>query len=293
MSRTLRHQRILSHDGLWIDVQRVGPERAHPMLVCNGLGATLRDLRPLIYSAFDSLEVFGWDSRGFHRSEPPIDDSGWAFEHQVEDAAAVLALAGESVTVLGWSTGAATALALAARYPERVKRLVLICPVIPLDGYGPDWVRELAPALKRAHSLGSVWDVGVSLAGKSKLALKMAQQLRILSPTLGVEEWQSIALRLSGDAPDALAKTISALWEADLADMLPKVQAPTLVLGGRDDSAVPKAAIEHLVAHLPTATYHLLPLGTHSLPLELPDYVGLHCEEFFFRYPLAPLTLSA
>lgn len=293
MSRLLRHERLLSHDGLWIDAQHCGDASGDPILICNGLGASLADLEALTAAWTTQHSILSWDARGFHRSEAPRTPAGWNLEAQVGDAEQLLMRSQGSVTIVGWSTGAAHAVSLAARYPSRVARLVLLCPLLPDPGLRPKWLPDLTRMLRRLAERSALWEVGVAWAGQSAIALRVAQQLHWLAPTLSPTDWQSIALRLTGQAPGTLASTLEAWLNAECSDQVREIPCPTLVLGGREDAVATPGMLNALCTLFPNAKHFTLPLGTHSLPLELPDYVGLHCEEFFLHHPIGDASGAA
>lgn len=76
----------------------------------------------------DTYAFVGVDPRGYGASRPPERDfpTGY-FERDADDVLRVAdALGLDSFSVLGWSAGANVGAVFAAKYPERVARLVLV-----------------------------------------------------------------------------------------------------------------------------------------------------------------------
>jgi pimeloyl-ACP methyl ester carboxylesterase/predicted glycosyltransferase len=82
------------------------------------------------------------DPRGNGRSDRPLAPEAYAEEEYAADALAVLDATGtERAVVVTYSLGAQRALLLAAEHPERVERLILLAPNVPL---GPQTDRARA-----------------------------------------------------------------------------------------------------------------------------------------------------
>src|SRR5207302_10413205 len=92
--------------------------------------------RPVLAPLAGSREVIALDLPGFGESDCPREyayDSP-AFARTVDEVLEKLGIAGAEV--MGHSMGGGAALALAARHPERVSRLVLVSPAVyPLPLY--------------------------------------------------------------------------------------------------------------------------------------------------------------
>jgi pimeloyl-ACP methyl ester carboxylesterase len=95
----------------------------------------------------DEFRTYAYDRRGRGRS---TDTAPYAVEREIEDLAAIIAVAGASATVFGWSSGGVLALdAAVAGVP--IKRLVLFEPPFVVDDSRPplpvDYVQRLEAAV--------------------------------------------------------------------------------------------------------------------------------------------------
>lgn len=113
-----------------LHLHRFGPDDGVVVLALHGLtghGKRWGHLAGLL----PEVRMLAPDLRGHGRSTslPP-----WDFETIVEDLVGLLDAEGAgAVVVVGHSFGGATAIHLAARYPERVRGLVLLDPAIAVD----------------------------------------------------------------------------------------------------------------------------------------------------------------
>ncbi|HEX6460876.1 MAG TPA: alpha/beta fold hydrolase [Thermoleophilaceae bacterium] len=151
--------------------------------------------------------------------------------------------------LLGISSGACVAAALAARRPERVEALVLV------GGYASG--AEITPAKVRDSILGAVrahWGLGSRLLAD------------VFLPEATAEELEAFARFQREAAPsDVAAEHLAFVYSVDVRDELSRVQAPTLVLHRRDDRAIAYGLGRELAAAVPGARLFTL-AGSQHLP---------------------------
>lgn len=169
-------------------------------------------------------------------------------DNDVEQLEAVLDAAGvERCSLIGFSMGGPAAAAFAARYPERVERLVL------LSTYARGWTltsdsqHESMKALIRAN-----WALG---------ALAMAAVL-VPNGSRRDLDWFSRFQRDAATAEMAIT-LLDAIRTHDARRSLATVRAPTLVLTNRHDSALHPDHSREVAALVPGATLQLLEGNEH------------------------------
>jgi pimeloyl-ACP methyl ester carboxylesterase len=120
---------LMHHDGVDLVYEIKGS--GDPLLLIHGTGAQIefwgRTIDDLVAAGH---RVIAYDRRGYGRStNPPVRD----YRRHVADAVALLEhLAVGPITVVGWSSGANVALAVAVTRPDLVRNLVVVEP--PLHG---------------------------------------------------------------------------------------------------------------------------------------------------------------
>jgi pimeloyl-ACP methyl ester carboxylesterase len=202
-----------------------------------------------------------YDPRGegmSQRDVKRIDFEGW-----MKDLEAVADAAGlERFALFGASQGAATAIAYAARHPERVSHLILYGGFARGHlkwGLDPAAVRrglDLSKALimqgwGRKDAAHRQWFTSTFLPEGS------ADQFR----------WFNRLQKLSA-APEVAARRVEVVAGIDVSDCLSRIKAPTLVLHCRDDGVIRFEQGEELAASIPGA--RLVPLEGEN-HLFLPD----------------------
>jgi pimeloyl-ACP methyl ester carboxylesterase/DNA-binding CsgD family transcriptional regulator len=153
----------------------------------------------------------------------------------------------ERVDLLGISVGAPVSVTFAARFPERVGRLVLY------GGYA-DGAQIAAPEV-RAAMLGMIrahWGLGSEVLAD------------VFLPE-GTAESRSVFARLQREAASArlAVELLAQCYRTDVTDLLDRVTAPTLVLHRRDDRAIPYRAGRELAVRIPGARLVSLPGRSH------------------------------
>ena len=187
-------------------------------------------------------------------------------------------LVGEGpVTLVGHSTGGFCALALAARYPERVRRLVSI------SGFARGRWTGILGLYQRATHLGWVGET------------YFKTMFRLLMPHHSFYRWamqfyaaDARALYAHPDVNEAVQRNFPSYYQLDLdailpyfrhmpridiTSQLPAIQAPALIIAGNRDPIVPPAQSYLIAKHISRASLVMLPGAGHLPFLERPlDY---------------------
>ena len=148
-------------------------------------------------------------------------------------------------TLIGWSLGAQLAIAIAARAPQKVGKLVLIAGTVSFvqrDG----WPHAMPPEMLADFASGVAADIEAMLprfvGGFNR------GDARAKAVTLEL-------LKLADPRPPAatLATGLDWLRDVDLRPLAPQIKAPTLLIHGANDPLMPLAAAEALAALIPGA----------------------------------------
>jgi homoserine O-acetyltransferase/O-succinyltransferase len=212
-------------------------------------------------------------------------------EEQADALAAILAPLGKPATIVGASYGGMVALALVARRPELVDRLVVIsAPHEPHPASTA--VRELQ---RRIVALGrevGQGEAGLGIArGLAMLTYRTSEEFAdrfrggIATENPLETSDPGAYLRARGAAYPAIMSpgrflSLSAAIDRHRIDPA-AVRAPALVIGASSDTLVPPAQLEALAAALPDARLHILDSGYgHDMFLKEADRVGALIAEF-------------
>jgi pimeloyl-ACP methyl ester carboxylesterase len=188
-----------------------------------------------------------FDYRGTGESDKP--DAPYSIDVFVQDALSVLDELGiESADVYGTSMGGRAAQVLAAKYPHRVRRLVLGCT---------------SPGGPHAVERGN--DVRRALAQPDRAAAA-----QVLAELMYTEAWLAThpgPHQTTGDPgmPDyARGRHLVASNRHDAWDLLPEIEAETLVLHGTDDRFNPTENAHLIAARIPRAGIELIEGARHA-----------------------------
>jgi pimeloyl-ACP methyl ester carboxylesterase len=178
----------------------------------------------------------------------------FSFDREVDELRAVVEhVADGPVALIGGSFGAPVATAYAARYPQRVSRLVLYGGFACGAQIAPSSVQEAMVALVRAH-----WGLGAkTLTG-------------IFAPGITEEQARHFTRsQVDSTAPDTSAALLQLFYQMDVRELASRVVAPTRVIHRRHDRTIPLEAARDLAARIPGAT--MLTLEGH---VHLPWFEG-------------------
>ncbi len=266
--------RVRSFDGTILAARRMGAEDGMPLLVVNGIGATLAVWRRVLIDIARERPVISWDQRGLHDSGEPASDRLDAGA-QAEDAAAVLDHFGiERFVAASWSNGSRIALELAHRNTERLTALALVC-----GGYGHPLgrlLRYLEVASVLPTLAGVVKHFSSFLEGPLRGVTsrpELAGLVRQSGMIAATADTAALVDLLRGMAR-CDTRTLLATYEAVAGDpapeLLSEVEAPALIVAGERDPFTTRRVSEEMARAIPKARLEVYERATHYLPIEYP-----------------------
>jgi poly(3-hydroxyalkanoate) depolymerase len=235
-----------------------------PLVLCNGIGASLEVLDPLVERLDPDSTVIRFDVPGTGGS--PTSVVPYAFPYLAWVLGRVLSKLGVGVVdVLGISWGGALAQQFAFQNPRRCRRLVLVATgtgVLMVPGHPRILAKMLTP--RRFSDAGYAASIAGELYGGTvrthgdDVAQLFAQQLH------------------AGSKMGYLHQLLAAsVWTSLFG--LPAVRQNTLIVAGTDDPLVPVINAHIMNAVLPHSRLHLHPGGHIDLvhnAAELAPVVG-------------------
>lgn len=238
--------------------ERVG--RGPPLLLIAGIPGTVRDWFPFADRLAASFTVVVFDNRGSGRSDKP--EGHYSIAGFADDAAGLVdALDLGTPHVFGVSMGGMIAQEFAIEHADSVDRLVLGC-----THCGGDRVVQPAEAVDEAFGYdGDDWGHRIELLAPHAFAPGF--------PGLNPEAYDAFVGQKTADEQPLAAyrRQIGAVVRHDAADRLDRIDAPTLVLTGTDDSIIPAENSDTLVDRIPGARLATIPDAGHLFFVEKPD----------------------
>jgi poly(3-hydroxyalkanoate) depolymerase len=237
--------RILRIGGRAIRVAvREGAPGWPPLLLCNGLGASLELLEPFVDALDPRRGVIRFDMPGIGGSPAP------AVPYHLVTLPSLLAglldqLGHERADVLGISWGGGLAQQFALRRRERVRRLVLVATgpgALMVPAHPRVLLRMLTP--RRHRDPGYAARIAAELyGGSAREDPTMARDLLHATTRLGPARGYYYQL------------ISSAGWTS--LPCLPRLQPPTLILAGDDDPIIPLANARIMHRLIPRSQLHI------------------------------------
>ena len=180
-------------------------------------------------------------------------------ERWTDDLECVIEKAGidEPMILLGISQGAVTAIRYAAKYPERVSKLVLY------GGYARGWARRESPdSLRFFRAMLELMARGWN---SDNPTFRQVFTSRFL-PEATEEQvhWFNDLCRRTTSG-DVAVRLMEARSEVDVTEYLERIRVPTLVVHARDDEVVPVSEGRLLASTIPGADFVELDSRNHIL----------------------------
>ena len=215
-----------------------------PLLLCNGIGASLELLQPFVDALDPRRPVIRFDMPGVGGSPAPV------LPYHLHTTAPLLAglldeLGYDRADVLGISWGGGLAQQFALSRPDRVRRLVLVATgtgALMVPGHPRVLVKMLTP--RRHRDPGFAAQVAGELyGGSARRDPGVARDLLHLTSRLGPARGYYYQL-LSGIGWTSLPR-------------LRRLRPPTLILAGDDDPIIPLVNARIMHRRIPDSQLHV------------------------------------
>jgi 3-oxoadipate enol-lactonase len=236
-----------------IEVHAVVTGSGPAVVLSNSLGSDYRMWDAQIAELKKHFTVVRYDTRGHGAS--PVPDGPYTIDDLTDDVVALLDRLGiERAHIVGLSMGGMTAMRLAARNPERVARMVLLCTGA-----------QLPPA--------QGWtDRATTVRTQGSQAVAEAVVARWFSPgyTGDRSRWEAM---VAATPAEGYAGCCEAIAQLDLREQLSMITAPTLAIAGVDDPATPPAKLEQIADAIPGTKLLVVEHAAHLANAEQPGTI--------------------
>lgn len=261
-----------SHDGTMLHYEVVG--KGEPVLLLSGgPGFSPAYLRPIAEKLAGKRSFVLLHQRGTGLSQlAKVDMEALALPKLIADIDVLRKELGLArITIVGHSFGGILAMMYAREHPERVAALALIDSGGPTLQSVPGFTKNLESRLTAEdRALIAEWSASARLeANRRKAVLEIA---RAKTPAYFADRKKALPLMESMDETSfsdaAFWSIVPQMMHLDLREGLEKVEAPVLVIHGKDD---PLPSGEEVHATFPSSKFVLLENAGHFPWLEQPD----------------------
>jgi pimeloyl-ACP methyl ester carboxylesterase len=204
------------------------------------------------------------------------------------DLVAVLDDAGsERAIIAGHSMGVQTALEVYRLAPERVAGLVLVAGSYenPLHTFYGTPILEAVFPFGRAlmatlpEAIIPIWRT----IGNKQSGYYGAKLAGGLGPNATADALHPYLLHLAAADPAVMVRLMDSMRRHSAADLLRRIEAPTLILAAGHDRFTPPSCSQHMFEQIPTAEIQWFDQAGHTLPIEEPDALVAAIDEWATR----------
>lgn len=227
------------------------------VVLSNSLGSTHRMWASQVAALEERFRVVRYDTRG--HGDSPVPPGPYSIDELADDVIALLDRFDiERAHLVGLSLGGMTMMRVAARNPERVDRLALLCTAAYLPP-AQGWTDRAA--LVRAD-------------GTSAVAAAVVQ--RWFTPgylAANTEARQQFEAMVAATPAEGYAACCEAIAAMDQRSDLSSIIAPTLAIAGADDPATPPDLLRDIVDAVPNGRLLVVPDSAHLANAEQVDTI--------------------
>lgn len=242
-----------------VDVHHVVSGRTDgPVVVLsNSLGATHAMWDENVAELERHFRVVRYDTRGHGAS--PVPPGPYTIDDLADDVVALLDRLGvERAHFVGLSLGGMTGMRLAARNPERIDRLVLLCTGA-----------QLTPSSAWHERAATVRADGTAAVAEAVVARWFTPGFLEAHPDVK----SACEAMVAATPAEGYAGCCEVIAAMDLRADLPTVTAPTLAIAGADDPATPPPHLEAIADAVEKGHVLVVPDSAHLASAEQPETI--------------------
>lgn len=231
-----------------------GPSDAPVVVLSNSLGSTHTMWDAQADALSEHFRVVRYDTRGHGGS--PVPAGPYDIDDLADDVVALLDTLGvEQAHFVGLSLGGMTGMRLAARNPERVDRLVVLCTGA-----------HLTPSSAWTDRAGNVRANGSESVAEAVVARWFTPGFLDANPDVKA----SCEATVAATPTEGYASCCEVIAAMDLRADLPTISAPTLAIAGADDPATPPPHLAAIADAVQDGRLLVVPQAAHLANAEQP-----------------------
>lgn len=214
--------------------------------------------------------VFAYDHRGQGQSE--VTEGPYDMDLLTMDALEFIEKAiGQSVHFAGLSMGGFVGMRLAARYPDKIKSLIL------LETSANTEPVENLPKYKFLNGVVK-WFGVIPTVANSVMKIMFAQSW-IENPR-NKAAYKSWVKELQSNKKTITRSVEAVIYRKGVEDEIRNIKCPTMVVVGDEDVATKPEKAKFIQMSIPNADLHIVPGAGHSSSIEKPDEVNRLIKEW-------------
>lgn len=264
-----------------------------PVLLVDGIGCAGYVWNYLVPYLKDRCMFINCHYKGHGRSDMPLTLKNVSIEDLAKDLGKLCdELKIAKVLPIGHSMGVQVILEFAHLFPEKTLGLVPVCGSYgkPLDTFHDNkLLKTVFPTVHnlvsaKPHLVQPLW----TAITNSELAYQIATKFEVNGKLIKREDFKPYFDHISKVDVNLFVEMLSKAQQHNSRDYLGDIEAPTLIVGGEFDTFTPMWLSKEMQQLMPNAELIMIPGGSHTAPIEMPDLVNLRIEKFV-RDKIEPL----
>lgn len=267
---------------IYYEVRGSGP----PLVLAYGIGCLINHWHHQLNYFSQSYQTIVFDYRGHHKSAVPISQENLTIDSLAQDLLLLLKHLGiAKASLWAHSFGALVLLRAFDRDPSYCQNIVLIngFATNPIkDMFGNGVINSAFEIFKKGYerfpdTTRFMWQSAVD----NPLSIRLAAFLGGFN--LNLTSLKDIEVYVRGVASlplDVFITFFDQMMSYDAQPVLNRIQVPTLIISGRQDSVTPRKYQELLHRSIRGSQFLEIPYGSHCVQLDLPEFINLRIEKF-------------
>ena len=256
-------------------------EKPVMFVVHGGPGADHTSHRTSLAPLTQQLQLVYFDHRGQGRSARG-DKKTYTLDNNVEDMEALRQHLGlDKIVVMGTSYGGMVALTYATRYPQNVSHLIVVATAASYEFLAKAKENLAAKGTPEQQEIAKyLWEGNFADEEHLHEYFQVMASMYSLNynPEKVKSDWQKTIL--SVDAINVAFSTF--LRSYDVREQLPKITAPTLVIGGKYDWICPPEFSQEIAQGIPNSRLIVMEKSGHSVRSDQPEELRQAITQFLF-----------
>ncbi|MDP8257381.1 MAG: alpha/beta hydrolase [Candidatus Alcyoniella australis] len=293
---------VESFDGTRIHYVSQGEGMA--IVCCDGIGCDGYAWKYLAEHFRERCRIVRWHYRGHGQSETPTDQNLLSIEDCCRDLLTVMDDDGiDKAVLVGHSMGCQVILEMMRMAPERVLAMVPVCGSYgrPLDTFHDD--TKLKKAFPYLYPLITLFPEPFEAIWKRIVPTELAWQIAVRGGEINghmvrKKDFMPYLRYISTISLRVFIKMLDHASRHSTESILPTIKVPVLIVAAEHDSFTPMWLSERMNKLIPGSEMIVIPEGTHTGPIEMPDMINLRVEKFLVErlqwcpeLPLQPSTV--
>ncbi|MBD3197161.1 MAG: alpha/beta fold hydrolase [Candidatus Lokiarchaeota archaeon] len=280
-TRSSMSEKFANINGIKISYEVKG--KGEPLILVHGFGADKEVWIAQFEPLSEYFKVIRFDNRGAGKSDRP--DEPYNMKMFADDINGLMEHLGiEKAHVLGWSLGGMIVQTFALKYPEKLKKLILIntLPKWPGDEKGLEMYKQsqIDKYHRKMEDPKAAYFEGAKMGFDRKFRKEMEKNPeKVFYGLFSAEDLIEISAT-NPSTPQDIKNQAHALGTYDVYDDLPNISTDTLILTAEKDRQTPRTMNEKIHEQIPNSKLIVIENAGHESPREKAPEVNQHIIDF-------------